>query len=481
MIKGRILFIIFLCLSVLAFYTGCSRLSDKSSDGVIRLEVWETYKEEHDLFIKLVKEFEEKYSAANQGKKIEIKINRVPFDNIVENIKTACMINRTPDIGRLDSGKILELAYHKVLKPIDKLKNFECKTIEEKGKAFLPGPFQTNIIRVKDTDGQWREHLYGLPEQGTCVALFWNRGLFKERAKELKAAGLDPERAPRDLDEAIEYAKILTIPEKKQYGFAFDNNLWFTFPFFYLYNADFVGIDANGKYFCAINSKQGIAALQKKMDICNKTYQLPSGVQANIEAGSWRGGIGPDQGFTNEKFAMILMGAWYLKTFESTVKDFSVAVIPKISKRDAISCGLLEPNANDEEYNKKITTATNLGGNNFVIFNSCKNPEIAYEFISFILSKETQLRWAKELKQIPVNLEAFEEYKKNPELSEKERAFVEQIYYSRPSPKIPLSNKLYEVANIEIEQALKSGQTSKEALDKIAKKLDKEIFSMMNE
>ncbi len=407
-------------------------------------------------------------------------INRVPFDNIVENIKTACMINRTPDIGRLDSGKILELAYHKVLYPLDTLKNFGASSIEEKSKKYLPGPFQTNVIRVKDPDGQWREHLYGMPEQGTCVALFWNRGLFKERAKELKAANLDPERAPRDWDEAIEYGKILTMPEKKQYGFAFDNNLWFTFPFFYLYGAEFVGIDNNGKYYCAINSERGISALQKKMDVCNKMYQLPGGGSSTIEGGSWRGGIGPDQGFTNEKFAMILMGAWYLKTFESTVKDFSVALIPKISKKEAAACGIIQANASDEEYNQKVTSATNLGGNNLVVFKSCKNPEVAFEFLEFMLSKGTQLRWAKELKQIPVNLEAFEEYKKNPELSEKERAFVDQIFYSKPSPKIPLSNKLYDVANIEIEQAMKGNQTAKEALDRTANKLDKEVFSMMN-
>ncbi|MBP7652012.1 extracellular solute-binding protein [Candidatus Dependentiae bacterium] len=482
--KKTVLHILILLIINALVFSCSSNRSQNEKDGIITLKIWETYKDEHDLFVKIIAEFE-KYYFEKYGEKIKIISDRVPFDNIIENIKTACQVNTTPDIARLDSGKILELAYHKVLAQLDTLPCFEAKSIEEKKKHYLPGPFETNIIKVKDSNGEWNDHLFGLPEQATCVALIWNKTMFKEKADELKKAGLDPNRAPVDWDEAVEYGKILTIPSKKQYGFAFDNNLWFAFPFFNLYGAEFVGIDNNKKFYCAINSPLGVAALQKKIDLCSKQYNI-EGKMTTIEAGSWKGGIGPDQGFINNNFAMIIMGAWYLKTFEKTVKDFGVSLIPKVSKKEAVALGMIPSTSTDEEYNKKITTATNLGGNNLVIFKSCerrgeKYVKAAYEFINYFTSKEVQLRWGQELNQIPVNIEAFEIYKNNPKLTDREKAFVEQVFYSKPSPKVPLSEKMYDVANVEMEQALNGKKTAKEALDKVVEKLNKEVFSLMNE
>lgn len=56
------------------------------------------------------------------------------------------------------------------------------------------------------------ENLYGIPWQMGSNILFYNKKMFRE-------AGLDDSKGPSNLQELEEYAKILTKPELKQYGF----------------------------------------------------------------------------------------------------------------------------------------------------------------------------------------------------------------------------------------------------------------------
>ena len=474
---------IIICLLALFLISGCSKNREEAEEGKVTLKIWETYNEkEHNVFLEVIKDFKKYYKANLKGKykvKLDIVASRIPFGNAVESIKTACSINATPDIGRIDAGKVLELAYHQILVPLDTIEDIN---IEEKGKAYLPAPFKANVIKVREK-GKWVDHLYGFPEQATCVALYYNKGMFKEKSEELAKAGLDSSRAPRTWKEAIEYAKILTDPAKKQFGFGFRNNLWFTFPFFSMYQAKFISIDPEtGKQYCSINSKLGVAALQKKIDMCLKEYDVKGG-KSKIEAGAWKGGVGPDQGFINGSYAMVLSGPWHLKTFSDSVKDLGVALIPKISKEEAIKVGLITENATDEEYNAKITTSTNLGGNSLVMFKTCKGikRKIAYDFMNFVTSKKAQLKWAKELDQIPINMEAFKEVKSKKDMAANKKVFIEQIYYANAQPKVPLSSILYEFANLEMENALKQRKTAKEALDTVADQINKKIFTLVNE
>jgi ABC-type glycerol-3-phosphate transport system substrate-binding protein len=463
--------------------SNCSK-EQQSEKDVITLHIWETYKfQEHNEFMKIIEQFENEYFKKNNIK-IKIKADRVPFDNIIENIKTAAQIKATPDIARLDAGKILELAFHKVLLPLDKLPNFKEKSIEEKGKNYLPAAYSSNVLSIKNKNGIWEEHLFGLPEQVTCLALFWNKKIFREAKSKLEAAGLDSNRPPKNWDEMIEYGKILTDPQKKQYAFGFSNNLWFTFPLFNVYKSAFSKLDKKtNKIYCDINSKNAIAALEKKIFLCTKKFNI-KGIETTLEAGAWRSGaVGPDQGFNNEMYSMIFMGPWMINRFKDSNLEFGISLIPKPSKREAIELGLLSENADDVEYEKSITTSTNLGGNNLVIFKTCKGKkaEIAYDFLNYVTSKKIQLQWAKKLGQIPVNINAFNQLKNSDFFTNEEKIFMEQVYYAKPAPKLPRTKLLYEIANMEMERALKGSKTAKEALDTIAEKINKKILSLVNE
>ena len=383
------MFLLLVCIFMLP---ACDTGSKKDPNH-IELVIWVSYNsEEHKKFEELSKRFTKIYKKET-GKTVVIVPKRVPFADLVTNIKMACMSQKTPDIARVDVQKILELAYHKVLVKIDQLENFDAKSIKEKQKEYMDAPFLTNVVETRTKDGKFVENLYGFPEQTSCLALFWNRKMFREYDTDLEAAGLDPKRAPRTWDELVAYSKVLTreVGDETYYGFAMNNSLWWTLPIFGCYRAEFVRFNEKKKRKeCVLGDKLTCAALQLKVDLFHKH---------KVEAGAWKAGaLGPDIGFTNEKYAMIFMGPWKVKDFKKKGLDFAVSLIPRISDKEAKRIGIPQ--------NKIPYSSTNIGGNDMVIFRSCKHKKEAYDFLNYLTSCEVQLDWCRTLKQITINRRA---------------------------------------------------------------------------
>src|SRR5262249_881585 len=271
---------------------GARRLMARSSEEITELTVWETYNpEEHRVFKKIAADFEREY-LQKTGKKISLNLQRVPFDGLMPRIKYACLADAAPDICRVDNAWALTLAYGKALVPLDTLGNFNS-SLETVEQEYVHAAIDSNIIDIKNGSGLWERHLYGIPDQTNCVALFWNKDLFKQSESELRAAGLDPQRAPRTWDEFVRYAQVLTIPDQKQFGFGMFNSLWWSLPFFNTFGADFLKRDADNKLVCALDGPEGQQAVQFMTDLYKKY---------GVEAGAWRtGSINPDQGFLNGK------------------------------------------------------------------------------------------------------------------------------------------------------------------------------------
>lgn len=464
----RIRYAFIILFSAIIIISGCSNIKGKKDDKIV-LKVWETYNnEEHNVFLEVIENFK-KYYKEKYNKDIEIIADRVPFSDLTNNIKTACLAQTNPDIARVDALKVIELAYHKVLEPIDTISNFEAKSIDEKRKEYIPAPFNSNVIDVKG-----KTHLYGLPEQTTCLALFRNIKLFRDKAKELQAAGLESNCAPRDSAEFIKYARVLTDKNNKIYGYAMANSLWYTLPLFNMYKADFIKTDAAGKKYCVMDNERAVYAFQQKVDLYRK-YK--------VEAGSWQAGsIGADQGFLNDKYAMILSGPWMIKKFKESGVNFAVSLIPKPTKEEAIKLKLIPENATDEQYEREITSSTNIGGNNIVIFKNSKYKEVAYEFINYVTGKENQVFWAKKLGQIPINLKAYDDVLNDAATIPEIKVFMQQLLLAKAPPLVPLYGLMEsDIVNLEMEEALKGSKTVEEAFKLASKKVDKEILSKVNE
>ena len=369
------------------------------------ISLWENYNdEEHAMFMKLVKKYE-------QATGIKVEVQRVPFFGTEQKILTACAAHTTPDIARVDRPWVARLALRNALVPLD---------VDDWLEEIVPATLKSVTI-----DGK----IYAIPDRANCICLFYNKDLFEE-------AGLDPSKPPRNWNEFIEYGKKLTDPEKGIYGFAMRSSLWWTFPFFNTFGAKFI---VDGK--CALDSPEGEAALQLKVDLYRK-YK--------IEAGAWQSGaIDPEVGFQNRKYAMIFDGPWKVKSFQNIGINFAIALIPEGPKG----------------------SYTALGGTCMVIFRGSKNKDIALDFLKFIVNKENQTEWGNALGQIPVNLKSFAEIDtlKHPYL----KVFMEQIKTAVPRPIVPDWAAIENNVNPEISAALSGRKTVKEALKAITSKVNK--------
>jgi ABC-type glycerol-3-phosphate transport system substrate-binding protein len=443
----RLVASVLLC-AISAIGVGCGRAGDGGDDGVERITVWETYNaEEHAVFERLASDFERERAAAT-GKRVDVRLERVPYEGLLPKLKYAAITHTTPDVCRVDNAWVLTLAYGKAIVPLDTLPSFGM-TIDEAAEQYVEAALATNVVEAPDEAGSWQRHLYGLPDQTNCVALFYNRALFREAAPRLREAGLDPDRAPKTWDEFVRYAKVLTIPEKRQFGFGMFATLWWMMPFLNTYGAEFARRTPDGKLACGFSDPAAVEAFRFVVSL----YR-----DHRIEAGAWQtGAINPEQGFINGKYAMILTGPWNLKRFSGI--DFGVATIPAGPKG----------------------TSSNVGGSNMVVFRSSAHADLALEFLRWFTSRETQLRWSRELGQIPVNREAFEEVARaagGTHLG----VFLEQLRTARPLSQVPKMDQIEDrVVNPAIELMLKTQSATPDAiLADACRQVDSDYLSIIN-
>ena len=154
----------------------------------------------------------------------------------------------------------------------------------------------------------------------------------------------------------------------------------------------------------------------------------------------------------NGQYSMIFTGPWRLKTFEDAGLDFGVSTIPE----------------------GPAGSSSNVGGQNMVVFRSCPNPPLALKFLLYLGSRPVQIKWASRLGQIPVRPDVFDlvDVTKQPRL----RTFFDQMLTARARPTIPRYDRLEEIVNVEIEQAVKGEKSVKSALEDACQRVDHEMF-----
>ncbi len=436
--------------------TGCQRASG-TRPGVVT--IWESYNnEEHRLFDQLARKPFEEWYQAKHGKSIEVKVDRVPFGGLLPKLKMACQTSTTPDICRVDVAQVVQLAFGKAVVPLDELEAYGGGAPDKLRDEYVAAAFDSNLVEVKQADGKWAVHLFGLPDSTNCLCLFYNKRLFRENAGRLKAADCDPGRAPVTWQEFVRYARALTLPGKKQYGFAMDNSLWWTLPFFNSWGASFVDRDPGGKLVCTLAGQRALEAFSFKVGLYQDRFSV-DGVETRAEAGAWiPGAVSPLQGFANGSYAMILSGPWNLDNLRGTDGvDLGVSMIP----------------AGPEG------SSSTTGGTNMVVFKASPNKEASYQFLRFITSAGFQKKWAGALGKIPVRPDVMDkiDLTEKPELT----VFYQQMLNAKARPPIPGYDRLEELVNPELELGLKGQKSPEEALRSAASSVEEQVLSRINE
>lgn len=273
-----------------------------------------------------------------------IKIEAVRQSNEYhEAIITSFGTGQSPDVARIDAGNTAAYADLGGISALDSFSDFS--TLKD---GFLEGPLSTNI---------YQGSYYGLPLDTNCKAAVVNLNAMKE-------IGINS--APATMEEFLKAAESAGKPLLSVSGLGDWD--------FYLYVWLFGGSITDENFTKAtgyMDSQATIDAVAKIQDLNKKGILAIKEVDGSVDA--W-------DGITTGEYAMFFEGPWYFGSYDENAQTGIVpATIPT--------------------YNG--ISASVVGGENIVVFETSKHKNEAYEFTKFMTSEEVQLAML-QVGQIPV-------------------------------------------------------------------------------
>jgi multiple sugar transport system substrate-binding protein len=426
----------------------------------VRLVVWESYDTaERRLFLAIRDRFVEE--RRRRGQDVVIDVSPVPYAGLLPKLKTACLTGTTPDICRVDCAHVVPMAYGNALWPLDEVAGLGADDLDRMRDEYVRAAIDSCLFTVR-RKGTVRRHLFGLPDQTNCVVLFYNRALFAARARALAAEGLDPARPPRTWAELAACARVLTDPAAGVYGLALDNSLWWTLPFFHTYGAHVMRQNPDGTFACFLDEPDAVSAFTVRVNLSRVRHRFPGPAgerESPVEAGIWRpAALTKEQGFTTGRYAMVFSGPWSLDAFRRGGQgrlDFGVGPVPR----------------------GPAGTSSAVGGTNMVVFRSCREPRLAFDFLRYLTSEEVQREWCTRLGQIPVRSSLLEtlDVRDPPQMA----TFFRQMASARARPPIPVYDRIEEIANAEMELALQGVKSPEEALRAAAARVERDVLPQL--
>jgi ABC-type glycerol-3-phosphate transport system substrate-binding protein len=130
------------------------------------------------------------------GREKGIYVQYLSMSSVHQKTLVATAAGIPPDIAGLWDGQVAQFAALDAVEPLDELAAERGLTRESYKPVYW---------RACTHEGR----LYGLVSTPWAVALHYNKRIFRENAGALRAAGLDPDRPPRTLDELDHYAEVL--------------------------------------------------------------------------------------------------------------------------------------------------------------------------------------------------------------------------------------------------------------------------------
>ena len=289
-----------------------------------------------------------------------------------QKLMTSIVGNVAPDVINQDRFTISDWASRGTFQSLDEL--------IERDKADPLAPKQSQYYDAPWKEATYDGKVYAIPTSADNRILYWNKAIFNEKAKELRAAGLDPNRAPRTWSELLAYNKALTEFNKdgslKRAGFIPNfGNAWL-YIYGFMNNAEFMSADGRK---CTLNTPAAEEALQYMID----GYEVVGGYE---KAKSFESGFlgNENDAFVIGKVAMKIDGDWILNGLSRYAPQIQLGAAP--------------PPVPDDRYNKtgrfaneKDTFITWFGGFSLAIPRGARNAEDGWKYIKFATSTEGRM------------------------------------------------------------------------------------------
>ncbi|MFV1980140.1 MAG: extracellular solute-binding protein, partial [Rhodothermia bacterium] len=362
-------------LILLVLASGCRSAAENPSDGRRPVSIMMMFlsTKQNDFY----QWAERTYEARNPD--VDIQIQVFPGSSLKDfEIKLRLMFasRQAPDIIPVSEGLAAGFARKGLLDP--------CP-------ASIVDMVETNSVNELVRNSAYVDGTcFGIATDAVWQALFYNKRMFRE-------AGLDPERPPRDWDELLDYAERLTVRNDAgsptRVGFfirktGFKPGIagkWFTF----LYSAGGRPFSEDGTR-TRFNDEAGRAALQFYQTILDRRIDAV-------------GFDGDEQGFGQERIAMIIREAYLVRWLGEHYPDVEFGIAPIPAKVASISDGA--------SYVATVNAES-------------KNKDDAWGFIEFLMADEAYARRAALGGVMPAtrSVAALPEYRDDPLI----KVFLEQ-------------------------------------------------------
>ena len=289
-----------------------------------------------------------------------------------QKLMTSIVGNVAPDVINQDRFTISDWASRGAFRPLNDL--------IERDRDDPLCPRREQYYEAPWAEATYEGKVYGIPTSADNRILYWNRAIFRERAAELRAAGLDPERAPRTWSELLAYSKILTKtrPDGTLERAGFLPNFGNSWLYMYAFQNNGSFMSADGRR-CTLSEPANVEALEFMV----RGYDLVGGYE---RAKSFESGfLGKENdAFLIGKVAMKIDGDWILNDMSRYAPQIEVGVAP--------------PPVPDDRFHRRgrfaqetETFVTWMGGFSYAIPKGSRNPEAAWRFIKWATSTDGRM------------------------------------------------------------------------------------------
>ncbi|SDM82857.1 carbohydrate ABC transporter substrate-binding protein, CUT1 family [Paenibacillus sp. yr247] len=392
-----------------------------TTDKKVTIEYWHTYSDAEEKL--LVEEIKPLFEKENPG--IELKLTRMPYENLKQQVITSVSGDAAPDLMRMDIVWVPEFANMGALLEVSKMDGYK----EMKPNLFET-PVATTYLKTKKGEGY-----YGLPVNTNTKVAIYNKAILNEIGKK---------EVPKTMQELEEYAKAAKAKGKKGSITIGGNYPWAMIPYFYSLGGKFTSDDYT-KVEGVLNGPESVKALETIVR-WNKEGLISPPILGG-EPGTW-------DGMKNNDYMMIDDGPWF----------YSLLMAEKDSKFKPLEDTVRGLIPAGDGGGKSV-----VGGEDLVIFASSKHPKEAWTFAKWMLGEAPQKIMAK-VGLIPTNKKAAADPKvmETPFIKE----FVEQMKTTVARTPIPQFGEMDSIISLAFEKSIRGEMKPQDALNEAAKQIE---------
>lgn len=391
-----------------------------------------------------------------------------------QKLLTSIVGDAAPDLVYQDRFTISDWANRGAFLPLDDL------MARDKGTDPMT-PNLDRFVSAAVQEATYGGKLYGIPFGADTRILYYNKEVFRQEAPALRAAGLDPDRAPRTWKEVLAYSKVLTKFDKNgrltRAGFIPNYGNSWLYIYAFQNNASFISKDGRT---CTLYSPESEEALQFMVD----GYDLLGGYENSSKFQSSFRGNEYDPFFKGQ-VAMKIDGDWIMPNFLKYAPNLDFGVAPP-------------PVPDDRFYKRgrfkdeKDQFITWVGGFCYAIPKGARNVEGSWKLIKWLSSADARLlefsaqaEWEKRrgrefvpriLANKDANARSFELLKPTDKrVADALKLHIEMANYARIRPVTFVGQVLWDEHTRAVDRAGLKGVTPKQALLEGQQRVQKDL------